>query len=274
LDKSFLGEIKPKKMIPKKINPTYFVITACLLFGNSCSENTNQFELIDPINSTTKLSMVTGEILNYTFDGSEGDAIGFELADRWIANYADINTNKISSHYFGKGILTKMLSQTESIGIRFYYSINDNGAQQLIAVPVDGKENDLSLQYESIGSNSPQGLESKPSTAHLTGWETDSITFENARSHINNFSSSHPKGIVAHFFGMEILGQLLSQNNCIGIRCYYALDEKGVQQLLLIGVTGTGANILRTHNPMARESDGAGIIADVSSPCPALCSKK
>lgn len=63
----------------------------------------------------------------------------------------------------------------------------------------------------------------------------------------------------SHFFGSQILKQILEQERCVGIRMYYALDDKRTKQLILIGVDENGNDI------------ESGIIADRSIICPPDC---
>lgn len=66
-------------------------------------------------------------------------------------------------------------------------------------------------------------------------------------------------GIHAHFFGRDILQDILDQDDCMGIRMYYGMDEDGVSQLILVGAN-------------AEEEDlYDGIVADRSVPCPNRC---
>lgn len=73
----------------------------------------------------------------------------------------------------------------------------------------------------------------------------------------------------AHYFGSEIIQQILSQSNCVGIRIYYGIDDLGNKQLMLIGVDSNGNDLL----PMAgaRTNDEGNVIADASFPCPNTC---
>ena len=65
--------------------------------------------------------------------------------------------------------------------------------------------------------------------------------------------------IKGHYFGKDILNDILAQEGCMGIRMYYALDKVGVKQLILVGVD-------------AYENDQVGgIVADYSMPCPDHC---
>lgn len=66
--------------------------------------------------------------------------------------------------------------------------------------------------------------------------------------------------IKGHFFGREILEKILAQEGCMGIRMYHARDERGQRQLVLVGATDDGNDMLE------------GTIADGSKFCPPDCS--
>lgn len=65
--------------------------------------------------------------------------------------------------------------------------------------------------------------------------------------------------VKAHFFGREILQKILDQPEAIGIRMYYALDDTGMKQLVLVGADKEGTDLIE------------GIIADKSTTCPPDC---
>ncbi|MBC5774674.1 hypothetical protein H8S95_11425 [Pontibacter sp. KCTC 32443] len=66
--------------------------------------------------------------------------------------------------------------------------------------------------------------------------------------------------IKGHFYGRDILLKLLEQDGCVGIRMYYALDENGQKQLVLVGVDANGNDIEE-------------MVVDHSSICPPDCSE-
>lgn len=102
----------------------------------------------------------------------------------------------------------------------------------------------------------------------FTGQEGDPIALDLAKEWTKNYRELNPDRTEAHFFGNEIIRQILNQTECVGIRIYYAIDDKGNQQLLLVGVDATGNNLL----PGMQATDGAdNIIADMSFPCPTYC---
>lgn len=72
-------------------------------------------------------------------------------------------------------------------------------------------------------------------------------------------AGSNGNTVKAHFYGREVLQQLLEQPGCMGIRIYYARDEKGQKQLVLVGADAEG-------------NDMEDLIMDGSSICPPDCS--
>ena len=93
----------------------------------------------------------------------------------------------------------------------------------------------------------------------FTGNEAENFPLETAAAWTANYRKANPRGIKAHFFGNKIISQILAQPGCVGIRCYYALDEKGVQQMIMVGAD-------KDENDLYN-----GIIAEVSAPCPPFC---
>jgi hypothetical protein len=101
--------------------------------------------------------------------------------------------------------------------------------------------------------------------ARITGEEGSLIDLETAASWTANYrekvilSTTGELPVKAHLFGREIFEQLLSQNACVGIRIYYALDELGQKKLILVGVDGDG-------------NDMEEIVVDNGKVCPPDCS--
>jgi hypothetical protein len=74
----------------------------------------------------------------------------------------------------------------------------------------------------------------------------------------STFRDTASKGNNAHFFGRNILEQLLAQEGAMGIRFYYGIDDKGERQLLAVGADADQNDQL----------ENGRIVADESSPCP------
>jgi hypothetical protein len=93
----------------------------------------------------------------------------------------------------------------------------------------------------------------------FTGDEAQEFPLQTAAEWTANYRKANPEGIKAHFFGRNIIQKILDQDGCVGIRCYYALDEKGVQQMIMVGAD-------KDENDLFN-----GIIAEISKPCPPFC---
>ncbi len=94
----------------------------------------------------------------------------------------------------------------------------------------------------------------------FTGDEAQEFPLATAGAWTANYRTANPKGIKAHFFGYKIIQRILAQPGCVGIRCYYSLDDNGVQQMIMVGADKNENDL---HN---------GIIAEVARPCPPFCS--
>ncbi|MFD2247106.1 hypothetical protein [Pontibacter ruber] len=100
--------------------------------------------------------------------------------------------------------------------------------------------------------------------ANFNGSEGAPIELAQAASWTRNYRSKAVAGaegvvVKAHFFGRDILQQILDQPGCMGIRMYYARDEKGQKQLILIGADANGKDMQE------------GTVADGSVVCPPDC---
>ena len=93
------------------------------------------------------------------------------------------------------------------------------------------------------------------------GNEASPIDLKLAAEWTANYRKKSPKGVtLGHFFGKKILNDILNQPDCMGIRVYYAEDDNGQKQLIMVGAK-------------ADENDMVdGVIADLSRPCPPTCS--
>ena len=88
-----------------------------------------------------------------------------------------------------------------------------------------------------------------------TGKEGKAISLEVGADLTSNYRNNNPDSQLGHFFGKDILKAILAQEGCMGIRMYYAEEEDGTKQLVIVGADGS-------------EDDMLGLIADFSSPCP------
>jgi len=94
------------------------------------------------------------------------------------------------------------------------------------------------------------------------------IDLVKAREWAQNHRNTNPAALRSHYFGREILDQILQQRGCTGIRLFYALDDKQARQLLIAGVDAQG-NTQLPASPGITPGDFS--ILDFSFPCPPVC---
>lgn len=96
----------------------------------------------------------------------------------------------------------------------------------------------------------------------FTGKEDHSITLEAAAKLTKKYRDSvHAQDIKGGFFGRDAIQELLDQDECVGIRYYYGLDENNVKVMVLVGAK-------------ADEDDlDHGALKEASLLCPPRCGK-
>jgi hypothetical protein len=147
-------------------------------------------------------------------------------------------------------------------------------------------------------------METSQNDNPITGKEGEEIDLQLAASWTKNYRHKHPKETISQFFGKEILEKILAQENCLGIRFYYAHDKplngwqrcivslsnfilkvignvEGEKHLIITGVLSTGMDQLPDFNKSATEaqlapkvelktfaSSGTYTLGEMSAPCP------
>jgi hypothetical protein len=97
----------------------------------------------------------------------------------------------------------------------------------------------------------------------FTGKEQHQITLEEAIKLISNFRNKQSGDVIkAHYFGKEALQKLLDQEGCVGIRIYYAAQDDGTPELVIVGVDENGKDLEE------------GVILERNYPCPPYCDEK
>lgn len=94
----------------------------------------------------------------------------------------------------------------------------------------------------------------------FTGNEAEIIPLDTASAWTKNYRNTMKSGEAqAHFFGMNLIKQILAQTGVVGFRIYYGIDDTGKKQLIIVG---TDANENDLYN---------GIIVERSVWCPPSC---
>lgn len=94
----------------------------------------------------------------------------------------------------------------------------------------------------------------------FTGKEEHQISLEEAIKLVVNFRNKvGGEGVKAHFIGKEAILKVLEQENCVGVRIYYAENDEGKPELIIVGVNGNGKDLVE------------GLILERTWPCPPYC---
>lgn len=95
-----------------------------------------------------------------------------------------------------------------------------------------------------------------------TGKEDHVISLDKARKLTETYqNAAKPGDVVAAYLGKEIFQKILNPRECVGIRIYNAVSEKGTPTLVLVGVDGNGDDLI------------SGAIGDDARPCPPWCAR-
>lgn len=72
----------------------------------------------------------------------------------------------------------------------------------------------------------------------FTGNENHDIPLSTAAKWTKNYRNTIPASDArAHLFERDIIEAILAQEDCVGIRIYYALNNNGEKRLIICGVT-------------------------------------
>jgi hypothetical protein len=93
----------------------------------------------------------------------------------------------------------------------------------------------------------------------FTGNEKHQITTEMALTYVANYKSMEGEQLTAAYFGRSIFGEILAQDNAVGIRIYNARHGDGSPTFVIVGVDGQGNDLL------------GGVIAQQPITCPPFC---
>lgn len=94
----------------------------------------------------------------------------------------------------------------------------------------------------------------------FTGTEDHSISLKDASRLTKRFRDTMPPETVkGGYFGRMIFEEILAQEGCVGIRCYFASFDNGAPTVVLVGVERTGNDLWE------------GVLGEDTLPCPPYC---
>ena len=96
----------------------------------------------------------------------------------------------------------------------------------------------------------------------FTGNEGAIITLAEGSQMTANYRATINVGeTIGHAVGKNLVNAILNQTGCMGIRLYYAMNNKGEKQLVLVGIDANGDDLSQ------------GVIVDKVPNCPPICGK-
>lgn len=78
-----------------------------------------------------------------SFNGTEGTIISLNDAAELTANYRRANPSSIKAFFFGKEKLKDLLDQTDCMGIRIYFGLDEDEKPKLVLVGAESNEDDI-----------------------------------------------------------------------------------------------------------------------------------
>lgn len=96
---------------------------------------------------------------------------------------------------------------------------------------------------------------------NFTGNENHEISLNEAAELTQRFRDNMPviDNTIAEYFGKSALEDLLSQQDCIGIRVYYGIDSDMNKKLVIVGVNSDGNDLYE------------GALMEKGTICPPYC---
>jgi hypothetical protein len=94
----------------------------------------------------------------------------------------------------------------------------------------------------------------------FTGHEDHDIPLSTASAWTKNYRIANPGQTLGNFFGKDAIEAILAQDTCVGIRIYYALDDTGAKQLIIVGADSNENDLYN------------GLLAERALLCPPNCS--
>ena len=75
-----------------------------------------------------------------------GEAISHDLGAQMVKDYQLANPGDVKAYYVGREILSQLLAQPSTVGIRFFNAYNEKGEKTLVYMSVDAKGKEI-LKY-------------------------------------------------------------------------------------------------------------------------------
>lgn len=211
------------------------------------------------------------------FTGRENHLISLDDASRLTRNYRlSVPKGTMKGGYFGGEIFEKILGQEECVGIRMYFAKHSSSEPTLVLVGVEADEKDqingllgqdiipcppYCGDFNPLNSDLEVGfIKFKRQSDLFSGNENHLVTLAQASEYTRSYRESLKSGqIKGGYFSRDIFEGILGQENCVGIRVYFANLDNGAPTLVLVGVNRFGNDLY------------LGVVGEDIIPCPPYC---
>jgi hypothetical protein len=106
----------------------------------------------------------------------------------------------------------------------------------------------------------------------FNGNEGDMIDAPTAQKWIDNYQKGiGPDDTRAEFFGFRKLSELLGQDGSMGLRFYFAKDDKGVNRLVVVAANAEQKNLAPIDGGVKLTSGDDGQVLENAARCPPYC---
>jgi hypothetical protein len=168
-----------------------------------------------------------------------GSKISRENAQSWIENFKAKNKDEARGHFYGSRVITELLKTSGCAGVYIFNGMDGDGKTHLVFKAVNENGEMLaSVNPVDQGQLCPPNCpEPPPGGVASIG---DRIPEVQAQQWIANFQNANKNRLFAQLYGKKILEELLSQPGVEGLYFGNALDQKGNERLVVVGVKSDG----------------------------------
>jgi hypothetical protein len=95
---------------------------------------------------------------------------------------------------------------------------------------------------------------------NFAGYKNQSISFQETIGLIKTYERiAASDAVIAQYFGKELVGKILAQPGCVGVRMYYGKHTNGKHGVIILGVDKNGKDMV------------SGVLAMPTWVCPPYC---
>ncbi len=211
-----------------------------------------------------------------------GKLVSASEAFSQAASYQQADPAGIFAVAYSRTVIESVLNQPGAIGIRLYYVNDATGNRSLSLIGIDKNLNNISTLHQPNARDTDAGglaaSSGMPCPQHCTSTSrtslpTDSVTIKNKgnligmglmREQVNAYATRNPTGSRAIAFGRQVLTDVLTQKDCVGLRFYFTNTAETTRNLIFVGINDQSDDIRAT-------AKSPGYVGGNGKPCAEDC---